>query len=101
MDWRLFGSVFALIFVAELPDKTAFASLMMATRSNPWAVFMGAAGAFVIQSLVAVTFGRLFRLLPERPVHILAGVLFLAFAWMLWTRRDETDEKDAGKEGER
>ena len=42
MDWKLFGSTFALIFVSELPDKTAFASLLLATRNRPLPVFFGA-----------------------------------------------------------
>ncbi len=34
-DTTLFASVFGVIFVAELPDKTAFATLIMATRKHP------------------------------------------------------------------
>jgi putative Ca2+/H+ antiporter (TMEM165/GDT1 family) len=29
-DWKLFLSTFVLIFFAELPDKTAFATLLLA-----------------------------------------------------------------------
>ncbi len=39
MDWKLFLTVYGLIFIAELPDKTAFAALLMAARNNPFAVF--------------------------------------------------------------
>lgn len=89
----LFLSTFALIFVAELPDKTAIAALVMATRNNPWAVFIGSASAFVIQSMVAVLFGSLFGLLPPHIIHIASGLLFLVFAVMMWTRhQDEKSE---------
>jgi putative Ca2+/H+ antiporter (TMEM165/GDT1 family) len=98
MDWQLFLSTFALIFVAELPDKTAFASLLLATRNNPFAVFLGAAAAFVIQSLVAVTFGSVFALLPERMVHVGAGILFLVFAIMMLRKKSE-DEASAASSG--
>jgi putative Ca2+/H+ antiporter (TMEM165/GDT1 family) len=53
IDWRLLLSTFVLIFVAELPDKTAFATLLLATRKHSLAVFIGVAMAFVIQSVVA------------------------------------------------
>lgn len=96
MNYQLFISTFALIFVAELPDKTAFASLILATRNNPWAIFIGACGAFVVQSLVAVLFGRLFSLLPHSVTQIGAGILFLAFAVLMWRRKEgkEDDETD-------
>jgi putative Ca2+/H+ antiporter (TMEM165/GDT1 family) len=95
-DLTLFLSTFALIFVAELPDKTAIAALVLATRNNPWAVFIGSALAFLVQSVVAVLFGSLFGLLPPRVIHIGSGLLFLVFAVMMWTRRQE--EKEASKE---
>jgi putative Ca2+/H+ antiporter (TMEM165/GDT1 family) len=88
-DPALFASVFVLIFMAELPDKTAFATLLLATRHRPFAVFLGAAGAFVVQSLVAVAFGGVLALLPPRAVHVGAGLLFLGFAWAMWTREAE------------
>jgi len=88
IDWGLFVSTFGLIFVAELPDKTAFAALFLATCHNPFAVFVGAAAAFVIQSLVAVAFGGVMSLLPPSLVHLAAGVLFLVFAVLMWRRQD-------------
>lgn len=101
MQLDLFISTFALIFVAELPDKTAFAALFLATCHHPFAVFLGAAGAFVIQSLVAVTFGSLLSLLPSMFVHIAAGILFLVFAVMMWRKddsdADEVECKETGK----
>ncbi len=94
IDWALFTSTFALIFVAELPDKTAFATLLLSTTHNPLAVFFGASGAFLIQSIVAVAFGSVFTLLPERPVHIASGLLFLAFAVVMWRRKEEGEDAD-------
>jgi putative Ca2+/H+ antiporter (TMEM165/GDT1 family) len=98
-DPRLFVSTFSLIFIAELPDKTAFATLLMATRKNPFAIFIGVAAAFVIQSFVAVSFGSLLSLLPHSIVRIAAGLMFFVFAWMMWRRKDEKEEDvaDDGK----
>lgn len=95
MNWPLFTSTFALIFVAELPDKTAFATLLMATRGRPWAIFLGSCAAFFIQSLVSVAFGSLFSQLPQRAVHFSAGVLFLIYAILALRRKnDDSNEAD-------
>ncbi len=93
MNLDLFVSTFALIFVAEVPDKTAFAALFLATCHNPFAVFLGAAAAFVIQSLVAVAFGSLLSLLPHEFVQMAAGILFLVFAVMMWRRQEPVAEE--------
>jgi len=90
----LFASTFALIFVAELPDKTAFATLLLSTRGNPWAIFVGVAAAFWVQSVVAVTFGSVFTHLPSHWVHLAAGVLFLGFAIMMWRRNEPKMEEN-------
>jgi putative Ca2+/H+ antiporter (TMEM165/GDT1 family) len=90
--WALFFSVFGVVFVAELPDKTALAALVLATRHRPLPVLLGAASALTIQSVVAVAAGRLVSLLPARPVHVLAGLLFLVSAVIMWRRREDPDE---------
>jgi len=91
--WALLASVFGVIFVAELPDKTALAALVLATRHRPFPVLLGAASALTIQSVVAVAAGHLLSLLPPRPVHVVAGVVFLASAALMWIRKED-DEKD-------
>jgi len=88
----LFLSTFALIFVAELPDKTALAALMLATRHHAGAVCLGCAGAFFIQNIVAVLFGSIFGLLPHTIVHTTSGLLFLLFAILMWLRKSEEKE---------
>lgn len=98
MQWQLFGSTFALIFISELPDKTAFATVLLASRASPSGVFCGAAAAFVVQSIVAVTFGRLLGALPERVVHMGAGAVFLVLAVLMW-RRDTAAEDDPAARG--
>jgi len=91
-DWKLFLSTFVLIFVAELPDKTAFATLLLATRKHPLAVFIGVATAFVIQSVVAVSFGTALGLLPKQWMSVGAAVLFMLFALLMWRRKDHEEE---------
>ncbi len=62
------GTAFALTFLAELPDKSMFASLVLATRYQPAWVWTGAAAAFAVQMAIAVTAGQLLTLLPHRLV---------------------------------
>jgi putative Ca2+/H+ antiporter (TMEM165/GDT1 family) len=89
---RLGLYVFGVIFVAELPDKTALASLVLATRHRALAVFLGSAMALTVQSLVAVAAGSVFALLPEGPVHIGAGILFIVSAVLMWFRKEDHDD---------
>jgi putative Ca2+/H+ antiporter (TMEM165/GDT1 family) len=90
--WTLFLTVFGLIFVAELPDKTALAALVLATRHRAVPVLIGAGLALAVQSLVAVTAGQLFSLLPHRPVQVAASLLFLVSAVVMWRRKEESED---------
>jgi len=66
---------------------------VLATRHKHLPVFIGAALALAVQSLVAVAAGQLLTLLPARPVHIVAGVVFLISAIVMWVRHDESQGK--------
>lgn len=92
MNWPLFLSVFTLIFVAELPDKTALALFLLSSRGRPLAIFLGAAAAFLLQVTVAVLFGRALAFLPGGVVHLVGALLFLYFAWQTWQSRHERAE---------
>ncbi|AEW93830.1 MULTISPECIES: TMEM165/GDT1 family protein [Streptomycetaceae] len=86
--------VFGVIFVAELPDKTALASLMLGTRYRAGYVFCGIAAAFAVHVVVAIAAGSLLTLLPHRWVQGVVGVLFLAGAAMiLWQHSGDEDEE--------
>jgi len=91
------ASVFGVVFLAELPDKTALASLVLATRHRPLPVFLGAAVALAIQSLVAVLAGHLISRLPARPVHLGAGLLFLVTAVLMWRKNEEGEGSGKGE----
>ncbi len=95
MSLQLFATVFGVIFVAELPDKTALAALVLATRHRPLPVFLGASLALTIQSVVAVAAGSLLAKLPARYVHIGAGVLFLGCAVLMWLRKSDENARAA------
>jgi len=89
---EIFATVFGVIFIAELPDKTAVAALVLATRHRALPVFAGTALALIVQSSLAVAAGGLLALLPARPVHIGAGLLFLVSAVSMWRSKDEQSE---------
>jgi len=90
--WPLFLSTFALIFLAELPDKTALAVLFLADRHRPLAVYAGVCLAFMVQNIVAVFCGSLLGLLPVYFVHMGSGVLFLVFAALMLVKRGKDVE---------
>lgn len=81
MDISVIVAVFPIIFIGELPDKTMFASLVLASRGRPRSVWIGAAAAFAVHVAIATTIGvAAFALLPTRAVHALVAVLFLGGA---------------------
>jgi Ca2+/H+ antiporter, TMEM165/GDT1 family len=86
-------AVFPVVFIGELPDKTMFASLVLATKGRPRQVWIGAAGAFALHVAIATTVGvGLFHLLPHRAVDGVVAGLFLAgagYAWLEGTRDEE------------
>jgi putative Ca2+/H+ antiporter (TMEM165/GDT1 family) len=93
-------SVYGVVFVAELPDKTALAALVLASRNAAWPVFLGTAAALTVQSAVAVAAGQLVSLLPPRTVHLMAGAVFLVSAIVMWLRKaDDEPEAAAAKPG--
>jgi putative Ca2+/H+ antiporter (TMEM165/GDT1 family) len=93
MNLGIAAAVFPIIFIGELPDKTMFASLVLATRGRPPAVWLGAAAAFLLHVVIATTIGvGLFALLPHRALDGLVAALFLAGAVYAFVEgnRDET-----------
>ena len=90
-------TVFALIFVAELPDKTMIAVLIMGSRYRPVLVWLGAVLAFTVHVSVAVLLGRLLQLLPHTWVQAITTILVAAgAAYLLFV--PEKDEEEKGEE---
>ena len=81
MDFAVVFAVFPIIFIGELPDKTMFASLVLSTRGRPALVWLGAAFAFVLHVVIAVTIGvALFHLLPHQVLDAVVAGMFLVGA---------------------
>ncbi|MBQ0830153.1 TMEM165/GDT1 family protein [Streptomyces tagetis] len=85
--------VFGVVFLAELPDKTALAGLVLGTRYRASYVFAGVAAAFALHVVLAVAAGSVLTLLPQQIVHAVTGVLFLGGAAMLLLKKDDGDEE--------
>jgi putative Ca2+/H+ antiporter (TMEM165/GDT1 family) len=75
------AAVFGVTFLAELPDKSLFASLLLGTRYRPAAVWTGAAGAYAVHAAVAVAAGQvLVKVVPPRVLDGIVAGLFVAAA---------------------
>lgn len=88
-------AVFPIVFIGELPDKTMFASLVMSTRGKPASVWLGAAAAFAVHVVIAVTIGvALFHLLPHRVLDGVVAGMFLGGAVLALreSRKQGTEE---------
>ena len=85
-------AAFVLILPVELPDKTLFATLVLATRFKPLPVFVGVGLAFGLQVVIAVTAGSLLSLLPDAVVSAVVAVLFAVGAVLLWREARKGDE---------
>ena len=92
MDFAVAATAFALIFPAELPDKTFVATLVLATRYPGRWVWLGVAAAFAVQTAIAVTAGGLLSLLPERAVLVFTATLFTVGSVILFRSAGHADE---------
>jgi Ca2+/H+ antiporter, TMEM165/GDT1 family len=89
-------AVFPIIFLGELPDKTMFASLVMSTRGRPLMVWLGAAAAFAVHVVIAVTIGvALFHLLPQRALDAFVAAMFFVGAILALREATKAREEEA------
>ena len=93
MSFAIALTAFLLIFPIELSDKTFIATLVLATRYKPLAVWVGVASAFLVQTVIAVTLGGLIGRLPRTPVEIFAALMFLVGGLILIRGAGKADEK--------
>lgn len=96
VQFSVIATVFVLIFVAELPDKTMIATLIMGSRYRPVLVWIGATLAFGIHAAVAVAVGQLLQLLPHRWIEGVTALLFAGgAAYLLFVPEKEQEEEGA------
>lgn len=78
MEWKIIGTAFLTLFLAELGDKTQLAVITMTAKTdNKLAVFIGASLALVVVTLLAVLVGGL--LTQYVPAEWLQRIVAAAF----------------------
>lgn len=82
-DIGIFLLVFSVIFLAELPDKSLFAALVLGNNFPAFWVWLGAASAFLVHIIIAVTAGKLLTLLPHQAMEAIIALLFFVGAALL------------------
>lgn len=85
MNWAVLASAFALVFLAELGDKTQLAAFTLAAKTRrPWEVFIGASAALVVVTGLGVALGDLIRrVLPAKALSVGAAVMFIVVGVVL------------------
>ena len=80
MDIKVFLTVFATVFIAELGDKTQIATMLFATNKDAGrlTVFIAASAALIVASALGVIAGSLFsEYIDEKMLQYVAGAGFL------------------------
>jgi Ca2+/H+ antiporter, TMEM165/GDT1 family len=99
----LFSAVllsFAVIFVAELGDKTQLVAMTFALRYRWWVVLSAIFAATAAVHVLSVAIGHyLGAALPTHLLGLLAGVMFVFFG--LWTLRGDSLSDDEASRAER
>jgi len=88
LDLKVMATVFGIVFLAELGDKTQLATLLFASKSpeNLFAVFIGASAALILASAIGVLAGSVVsQYVSPRLISFVAGGGFLIIgAWTIW-----------------
>ena len=80
MDWKVFLTVFAAVFIAELGDKTQLATMLFATDKevSKYTVFFASSAALIVASALGVLAGALLaEYINEKYLHYAAGIGFI------------------------
>ena len=85
MDWKIFWTAFVTLFLAELGDKTQLAVITMTGKTNSAvSVFLGAASALVLVTLVGVLFGSLLgEYIPTEWLQRIVAVAFIVIGALM------------------
>ena len=88
MDLKVMATVFGIVFLAELGDKTQLATLLFASKSpgNLIAVFVGASAALIVASGMGVLVGGFIsQFVSPKHLSYVAGAGFLVIGtWTIW-----------------
>ena len=89
---------FFAIFLAELPDKTMFATLLLSSHfKRKLPVWLGVTIGYTTHVVIAVMFGSALTRLPEKPIQVVVGILFCVGGAMTWRSGADDDNPESGK----
>ena len=89
------------IALAELPDKTMLATLMLSTTyKNRLAVWCGVTLGYATHVIIAVSFGAVLTAFPRRPLHMLVGVLFITGGILTFRKYEDIEKSDSNRRPE-
>jgi putative Ca2+/H+ antiporter (TMEM165/GDT1 family) len=80
MDWKIFVTIFASVFIAELGDKTQLATMLFAADKDvsKFTVFIAASFALIVATALGVLAGSLLSsYINEEYLHYIAGFGFI------------------------
>ena len=80
MNWTVFATIFASVFIAELGDKTQLATMLFAADKevSKYTVFFAASAALIVASAIGVLAGSLLaEYINEKYLHYVAGIGFI------------------------
>lgn len=80
MDWKIFITIFASVFIAELGDKTQLATMLFAADKavSKYTVFFAASAALIVATGMGVLAGSLLaEYINEKYLHYIAGIGFI------------------------
>lgn len=85
MDWKVFGTAFLTLFLAELGDKTQLAVITMSAKAeSKLAVIAGASVALVLVTLLGVVIGGvLTQFIPVEWLQRIVAVAFIAIGVLM------------------
>lgn len=82
-----------LVFLAEMGDKTQFATIALATRYSTRLVLAALTVSTLVAHLGSVYLGRAVHLfLPPHAIDVAAGLAFIGFG--IWTLRPDKNQDD-------
>ncbi len=87
-------AAFGVVFLAELGDKTQLLAVNFGSRYSLRQVIAGLALGYGAASLVAVTVGGLLGAsLPQRPIEIAGGLIFIVFGLLALRTDDDAEDQ--------
>ena len=86
MDYKIFFTIFATVFIAELGDKTQLATMLFAADKevSKFTVLVGASLALIAATVISVLAGSIIsQYISTKYLHYIAGVGFIGIG--IWT----------------